>query len=326
MKKKTVKLFSLFLCGVMLLLCLGGCRESEKDNKKLRIVATIFPEYDWTREILGSNPADAELTLLLSSGVDMHSFQPSMDDIVTISTCDIFIYVGGESDAWVRDALSQATNKDIVAISLLDALGDQVREEEILEGLESEEEEEEESGEPEYDEHVWLSMRNASLFCDAIESALSKKDSANADTYRKNKEAYQQKLGDLDREYTSAVGSAASKTLIIGDRFPFRYLTEDYGLEYYAAFSGCSAETEASPDTIIFLAQKADELNAKSIIKTEGSDGSVAETIKNSTKTKDQTILTLDSMQSVTSKDVDAGCTYLSVMQSDLKVLKQALG
>ena len=325
MKKKTVKLFSLFLCGVMLLLCLGGCRESEKDNKKLRIVATIFPEYDWTKEILGSNPADAELTLLLSSGVDMHSFQPSMDDIVTISTCDIFIYVGGESDAWVRDALSQATNKEMIVVDLLDVLGDHAKEEETVSGMQTDEDNDEED-EKEMDEHVWLSMRNASLFCDAIESALSKKDSANADTYRKNKEAYQQKLGDLDREYTSAVGSAASKTLIIGDRFPFRYLTEDYGLEYYAAFSGCSAETEASPDTIIFLAQKADELNAKSIIKTEGSDGSVAETIKNSTKTKDQTILTLDSMQSVTSKDVDAGCTYLSVMQSDLKVLKQALG
>ncbi len=325
MKKKTVKLLSLILCGVMLLLCLGGCREGEKDNKKLHIVATIFPEYDWTREILGSNPADAELTLLLSSGVDMHSFQPSMDDIVTISTCDIFIYVGGESDAWVRDALSQATNKEMIVVDLLDVLGDHAKEEETVSGMQTDEDNDEED-EKEMDEHVWLSMRNASLFCDAIESALSKKDSANADTYRKNKEAYQQKLGDLDREYTSAVGSAASKTLIIGDRFPFRYLTEDYGLEYYAAFSGCSAETEASPDTIIFLAQKADELNAKSIIKTEGSDGSVAETIKNSTKTKDQTILTLDSMQSVTSKDVDAGCTYLSVMQSDLKVLKQALG
>ena len=292
----------------------------------LEIVTTIFPEYDWVREILGDNPGNAELTMLLDNGVDLHSYQPTAADILKISTCDIFIYVGGESDEWVEDALKEATNKDMIVIDLLDTLGDSVKEEEVVEGMEGEEEEESGGEEgPEYDEHVWLSLKNAAVFCDAITDALAQADAANADTYRANAESYKSRIAALDAEYQSAVAAGARKTLLFGDRFPFRYLVDDYGLSYYAAFVGCSAETEASFETVTFLADKLDELGLGSVMIIDGSDGEIAETIIENTEKKDQEILTLDSMQSTTSEDIASGTTYISIMEKNLAVLKQAL-
>ena len=291
-------------------------------EEKLSVVTTIFPEYDWVMNVLGDNPADAEVTLLLDNGVDLHSFQPSADDILTISTCDMFVYVGGESDAWVDDALKEALNKDMVVINLMDILGDSVKEEEVVEGMQEEGEEEDET---EYDEHVWLSLKNASLFVAEIADALGKKDTQHADAFKTNAAAYTDKLTSLDKQYQSAADSAKAKTLLFGDRFPFRYLTDDYKLDYYAAFSGCSAETEASFETIIFLADKVDELGLKTIMQIESSDGSIAKTIRDNTKSKDQEILTLNSMQSVTQKQLSDGETYLNIMQSNLEVLKKAL-
>ena len=193
------------------------------------------------------------------------------------------------------------------------------------------EEEEEESAEgdseeePEYDEHVWLSLKNAKVICDAIEKDLADLDPDNADAYAKNLEDYTGQLDALDQEYQTAVDAAPQKTLLFGDRFPFRYMVDDYGLTYYAAFVGCSAETEASFETITFLAQKVDELGLKNIMTIEKSDQKIAKTIRDNTKNKDQNILTLDSMQSTTSDDVKNGETYLSAMKSNLEVLKEAL-
>ncbi len=295
---------------------------------RLSVVTTIFPEYDWVREIAGDH---VELTMLLDSGVDLHSYQPTVDDMVKISACDMFIYVGGESDEWVEDALAEAANPNTVVINLLEALGDAVKEEEVVEGMEGEEEEEEkaeegeEEEEAEYDEHVWLSLKNAAVLCRYISDQLSLADPANAGAYESNTAAYLEKLSVLDAEYQAAVDTAAVKTVLFGDRFPFRYLVDDYGLDYYAAFVGCSAESEASFETIVFLANKVDELGLHSILQIESADGSIANTIKENTKTKDQTILTMDSLQSATSKDVQAGTNYLSVMQSNLDVLKEAL-
>ncbi|RKM54072.1 zinc ABC transporter substrate-binding protein [Butyrivibrio sp. X503] len=305
--------------------------EAVASGDKISIVTTIFPEYDWVKNIVGDASDKAEITMLLDNGVDLHSYQPTADDIMKIVSCDMFIYVGGESDEWVDDALKEATNKDMVVINLLDVLGGNVKEEEVVEGMEAEEEEEGEEGEEgeeeevEYDEHVWLSLTNASIICDAIADGLSKVDADNAATYTENANAYKQKLNNLDGEYKSVTSAAANKTLLFGDRFPFRYLVDDYGLDYYAAFVGCSAETEASFETIAFLAGKVDELGLKSIMTIEGPDKKIAETIKNNTKSKDQNILTLDSMQSTTSEDVANGTTYLSVMQANLEVLKEAL-
>ncbi|ODR33011.1 metal ABC transporter substrate-binding protein [Eisenbergiella tayi] len=302
-------------------------------EKHLNIVTTIFPEYDWVREILGDNAENADLTMLLDNGVDLHSYQPTAQDILKISTCDLFIYVGGESDGWVSDALQEAANKDMKVIDLLDVLDDAVKEEEIVEGMEAgeehgdgedEEHEEEEEG-PEYDEHVWLSLRNAKVLCEAITNALTEIDPDHAADYRSNLTSYSEKLDALDDAYQSAVDSASRKTLLFGDRFPFRYLVDDYGLSYYAAFAGCSAETEASFRTITFLADKADELNLTSVLTIESSDQKIAQTIIQNTKDKNQNILTLNSMQSVTSNDVAAGTGYLSIMESNLDVLKEAL-
>ena len=326
------KASSIFLCSILILGCLTACGGSAAEKPaaergKIQIVTTIFPIYDWVMNVLGDAAAGAEVTMLLDSGVDLHSFQPTAADILKVSKCDLFLYVGGESDAWVDDALKEVVNKDMVVVNLLDALGDAVKEEELVEGMEAEEEEgEEEEEEPEYDEHVWLSLRNAAALTERIAKALETVDAANAETYKANAAAYIEKLNALDGQYKAAVDGAKVKTLLFGDRFPFRYLTDDYGLRYYAAFVGCSAESEASFETITFLAGKTDELALPAVMTIEGRDHRIAETVVQNTKTKDQKILTLDSMQSVTAKDVAAGTTYLSVMEQNLAVLKEALG
>jgi len=256
-----------------------------------------------------------------------------VDDILTISACDMFIYVGGGSDKWVDAALQEKINENMIVINLLDILGDAAKEEEIVEGMqedahdheEGEAKHEHEEGGIEYDEHVWLSLRNAAVFVKSISEALQTIDPDNADAYKKNAEEYTEKLNALDTEYQAAVSDASFNTLLFGDRFPFRYLTDDYGLEYYAAFAGCSAETEASFETIVFLSQKLDELSLPAVMTIEGTDHRIAETIAQNTQTKDQQILTLDSMQSVTAKDIESGTTYLSIMENNLSVLKDAL-
>ena len=334
--KKFKRIFAVFFGLLLAAGILGGCGKAESSSisapsasqsgsKPLKIVTTIFPEYDWVREILGDKADNAELTMLLDNGVDLHSYQPTADDIIKISDCDLFIYVGGESDGWVEDALKEATNKDMQVINLLDVLGEQVKEEEVVEGMEAEEEESEDEDEPEYDEHVWLSLKNAETLCNAITDALEEIDPANKDAYAANAASYLEKLAALDGEYQTVVDNAVRKTVLFGDRFPFRYLVDDYGLNYYAAFAGCSAETEASFETISFLAGKVDELGLPCVLTIEGAQHKIAETIVQNTAEKNQSILTLDSMQSTTSTDVANGTTYLSVMESNLDVLKQAL-
>ena len=318
------------LTAVLLLFLLTGCasktQPAEQNTGHLKITAAVFPAWDWARNILGENPSGAELTLLTDSGVDLHSYQPSVDDILTISNSDLFIYVGGESDRWVSDALKQAANPDMHIISMLGTLGDAAMQEELAEGMQAETEDEEaEDNGPEYDEHVWLSLRNAEILCNAVTAELSALDSANAGTYSENNEAYLQKLRELDRAYQDVISGSPIKTLLFGDRFPFRYLTEDYGLNYYAAFSGCSAETEATFETISFLARKTDELDMPAVLTIDVSDRRIAQTIVQNTADPSRPILTLDSMQAVSAKDIQNGTTYLSVMEKNLEVLKQAL-
>ena len=330
------KYISILLAAVMAVCCLSACGQNNfntnthaKDNndKQVKVVTTVFPEYDWVKEIAGDEVSNMDLTMLLDNGVDLHSYQPTADDIMKISDCDLFIYVGGESDAWVEDALKEAVNKDMKVINLLDVLGSSVKEEEVVEGMEAEEEEAKDGAkeEAEYDEHVWLSLRNAKVLCKAIADNLAEIDTENANTYQENEKAYADKLDELDKKYQETVDSASQKTLLFGDRFPFRYMVDDYGLSYYAAFVGCSAETEASFETITFLAGKTDELGLKNIMTIEKSDQKIAKTIIENTKEKNQGILTLDSMQSTTSDDVKKGATYFSIMENNLNVLQEAL-
>ena len=331
------KYLSIIMAVILMAGCLSACGSGSgsgnadaSGNNKIQIVTTIFPEYDWVMNILGDNPAGMEVTMLLDKGVDLHSYQPAADDILKISTCDLFIYVGGESDEWVEDALGEAINKDMVVVNLLEVLGDYVKEEEVVEGMQEEHDHEEgdhdeDEEEPEYDEHVWLSLRNASVLTEEISGAIQSVDPPNADVYKANTAAYLEKLDALDAEYENAVAAGSVNTLLFGDRFPFRYMVDDYGLDYYAAFAGCSAETEASFETITFLAGKADELSLPAVMTIEGTDHRIADTIVQNTKTKDQQILTMDSMQSTMAGDVEKGVSYLSIMESNLAVLKEAL-
>lgn len=335
------KIISSLLAATLAAGVLTACSSNEDTNKEgLSIVTTIFPEYDWVMNILGDNPSGAEVTMLLDNGVDLHSFQPTADDIMKIATCDVFIYVGGESDEWVEDALSEAVNPDMIVINLLDELGTAVVEEEMVEGMEAhehehdheeeehdheEDEHEHEEGEVEYDEHVWLSLRNAASLVESITDALVTADPENAELYESNSSSYIGELNALDARYSEAVSSASFDTLLFADRFPFRYLVDDYGLNYYAAFVGCSAETEASFETVSFLASKTDELGLTSVLTIEGEDHSIAETVVSNTASQDQQILTMDSIQSTTLEDAQNGVTYLSIMENNLTVLEDAL-
>ena len=345
------KIVSILVCAVMLAL-LGGCGgqtqtgqkpETKNEPKKLKIVTTIFPIYDWTSEILGGEASKVDLTMLLKSGVDMHSYQPTADDLVKLSSCDVLIYVGGESDKWVEDARKEAVNKNMVVLRLMDVLGDRLKHEEEIEGMEAHHHHHEHDGHKhddhdkydhdkeghehhdEYDEHIWLSLKNAKLCVDAIADALARADASHAQAYKDNAAAYGTKLSSLDKEYEAAVADSPKKTLLFGDRFPFRYLVDDYGLKYYAAFPGCSAETEASFETIAFLSAKLDELKLPAILTIEGGSRKVAETILYNTPTHDQKILVLDSMQSTVGDKAAYGQNYLTVMRKNLDVLKEAL-
>lgn len=290
------------------------------DNRKKSVICTVFPLYDWTRQVLGDRAGEFEL-IWLGGTKDLHSFQPSVGDIARISTCDLFIFVGGESDGWVNDVLKEAVNPGRIALHMLAALGGEAKEEEM-------EAEGHAHGEEEgigYDEHLWLSLKNAQALCPVIAGAIAMLDPDGAKEYEANLSGYIVKLAALDAEYLAAAESASVRTLLFGDRFPFRYLLDDYGIASYAAFEGCSAETEASFETIVFLAQKMDEMALRCVMVTESSDQAIARTIIGSTKGKDQRILVLDAMQSVTFEDVQGGATYLSVMESNLNALREAL-
>lgn len=381
-KKKKLSASSLLLAGLFLCIVLSvGCsvvkntsgknttrKNAESENtieqnsiekgnsNKISIVCTTFPQYDWVKNILGEEAERFNVTLLLDNGVDMHSYQPAVKDIATAGSSDLFIYVGGESDTWVEDALKEAKNKDLKAINLMETLDNFVKEEEVVEGMqeerkslghsheksskekqeqtqkESHENSQEINGqkeaadeEPEYDEHIWLSIRNAEIMVKNIEKAIEQFDSDNAKVYQNNAENYIKKLDTLDKQYANTIQNAKYKAILFGDRFPFRYMADDYDLKYYAAFAGCSAETMAGFETVTFLAKKADELRLSVILTIENSDGRIAEAVKSNTTKKNQKILAMNSLQSVTKEQLADGITYLQVMQENLSVLSEAL-
>lgn len=340
----------------------GSNRKSTEDlmnkvsSNKSSIVCTTFPQYDWVRNILGKEAGRFDVTLLLNNGVDMHSYQPTVKDIAIVGSADLFIYVGGESDTWVADVLKEAKNKNLKAINLMDTLGNSIKEEEVVEGMQEEDgflehfheksskenheqiqkrnqENSQETNvkketvdeEAEYDEHIWLSIRNAEIVVKNIEKAIEQLDLDNAKVYEANAENYINKLNTLDKQYAKTIQNAKYKAILFGDRFPFRYMVDDYDLKYYAAFVGCSAETMAGFETVTFLAKKADELKLPVILTIENSDGRIAEAIKSNTKKKNQRILAMNSLQSVTKEQLADGITYLQVMQENLSVLSEAL-
>ena len=319
--------------------------KTDDANKKFSVVCTIFPEYDWIRQLVGDKKDNYEITYLLDKGVDLHSYQPTAEDIAKIANCDLFVYVGGESDGWVNDALKESKNDKMQVVNLLETLGKNVKPEEVVEGMQEEDEHDHDhedadhdhddkdhdhedadhEEETEYDEHVWLSLRNATALVNTLAEKLQTIDPENKDYYATTAADYTAKLGDLDSRYLATIKKAKVKTVLFGDRFPFRYLVDDYGLKYYAAFVGCSAETEASFETVAFLAKKTDDLKLKSVLVIENSDQKIAKKIVETTKDKNQNIVVLNSMQSITNEDIANGATYLSIMESNLKALASAL-
>lgn len=353
------------LCFLTTTLLFAGCANESTTTEEatqetteeasqdiINVVATSFHEYDWLLQVIGDNIDNYNLTLLLDDGVDLHNYEPTVDDIATITTSDLFIYNGGESDAWVSDVL--ATSEDLNTVNVIEVLDNNVMAEVLVEGMEEDEdhdhdhddesEETEESEDHDHDEetegsedhdhddeseetdeHVWLSLENAAIVCAHFADVLSELDAENADTYEANADEYIAQLNELDEAYETMVLEAARDTIIVTDRFPFLYLVSDYGINYYAAFSGCSAETEASFATIIFLAEKADEYDVNYLLTIENGLVDLATTVAENSSDANREILELNSMQSIASADIEAGATYYSIMEENLEVLRLAL-
>jgi len=300
---------------------LCACGDTQEKTDRLQIVCTVFPYYDWVRN-LTEGVEDADITLLLDSGTDLHSYQPAAKDIVTISSADLFIYTDGTSDKWVTDVLSSSQNDSTVILPMMTNLP-----EKSLFCVEAIGEEEHSHGDEEHhhesDEHIWLSLKNAMMLCENIKNVLCDIDSENAEIYKANFIKYHSELQKLDEAYSRTLSSCQKNTVVFADRFPFIYLINDYGLSYHAAFSGCSAESEASFETVKRLADEIDTLGLTHILITETSDGSVAKTVKDSTKEKNQEILVLNALQSVTRENL--ADSYIEVMTENLAILKEAL-
>lgn len=330
--KLKIKIIAFVISIAAALSLLAGCGGAGSSSG-VTVVTTIFPEYDWVKNI--TEGTGIETVILLGSGSDMHSWQPSADDIMKIVSSDLFIYIGGESDEWVDDILDQ--HPGVNAVSLLSLLGDAVKEEELVEGMQEDEhehdhDEEEEHDEhddhdegPEYDEHVWMSLRSSAALVSAIADEIAKAAPDSEGAVRAAAAVYIARLEALDAEYQDAVSKAKHDTIIVCDRFPFRYLCDDYGIKYYAAFTGCSAESEASFETVAFLISKFNETGIKSAVVLEGDSHKIADTVISGTDNKDQTIVAIDSMQSVTAQNVKNGADYIDIMKANLDSLKAAL-
>jgi zinc transport system substrate-binding protein len=312
------------LAALLLAAALAGCAPQTgangtgADDGKLSIVTTIFPPYDFARAISGGL---ADVTMLLDPGAEVHSFDPTTQDIIKIQNCDVFIYIGGENDAWVDTVLSSMDTKDKTIVKLMDAVTPV--EEETVEGMQAGEEEPEAAEEgPEYDEHIWTSPKNAMLMVDAIAQAMGQADSTNAQAYTKNAADYNAQIKEVDERMQSIVDKAPQKLLVVADRFPFRYLVEEFGLDYTAAFSGCSAESDVSAGTLAYLIDKVKENNIKYIYYIELSNRQVADAVAEQTGAEP---LLLHSCHNVTKDDFDAGVTYVSLMTQNADNLDKGL-
>jgi len=306
--------FAIILSGVT------GCRQNKNAtarnaNGKINVTATIFPPYDFVRQIAGDR---VNLSMLLPPGAESHSFEPSPRDIITIQNSDIFIYGGGDSDNWIDRILQSMDTGNMRILAMMDAV--EVVEEEIVEGMEEEQENEEEG--IAYDEHVWTSPRNAILIVRAIAELLCETDTGNAELYRQNAAAYIAELERLDTAFENAAAGALRDTFVFADRFPFRYLADAYGLSYFAAFPGCSTETEPSAATVAFLINKIRAEKIPVVFHIELSNERMADTISGETGAKK---LLLHSCHNITKREFDSGLGYLEIMRRNVENLREAL-
>ena len=283
------------------------------EDGRLSIVCTNFPEYDFARAIAGD---EADITMLLKPGAESHTFEPTPDQMITIQNSDLFVYVGGDSDEWVEDILASMDSTKLTTFKLMDKV-DTV-EEELVEGMEPEDEEEG----PEMDEHVWTSPKNAEKLVDAMAESLGKLDEDHRELFRKNADAYIKEIEQVDAEIREVVDNGKRKEIIVADRFPFRYFCDEFGLTYYAAFPGCSTDTQPSAKTVAFLTDKVSEDNIPVVFHIELSNGQMAEAISGDTGAK---VCELNAVHNVSDNDFKAGETYVSLMRRNVDVLKEAL-
>lgn len=318
--KLTVKKALGIISAAALLLtsgCTSGTAE-KSDDGKISVVTTIFPQYDFARQIGGDK---IELTMLVTPGGESHAYEPTPQDMVKVKNCDVFICVGGESDVWANSILEAIDTENIQIVNMMDCV--ETVEEEHKEGMEDHEHDEDcHHDEAEYDEHVWTSPKNAMAISQSIGEAFIAADSANADYYSQNLESYLAELKALDDDFQKVVDSAVRKTLIFGDRFPFRYFVESYGLDYYAAFPGCSTETDVSASVMSFLINKVKEENIPVVYYIEFSARKIADTICDETGAE---ALLFHSCHTVSKEDFDNGATYVSLMRENLENLKKGL-
>ncbi|MCL1872541.1 MAG: metal ABC transporter substrate-binding protein [Clostridiales bacterium] len=318
MSGKTLAFFAMAVVFGIFSLAAGGCEVNEppeKDNGKINIVATIFPQYDFCRAIAGDR---ANLSLLIKPGVSVHSFEPSAADMKKIDDADVFIYIGGESDAWVGRLLSSLDTSNKHIISLIDQV-DAVMEE-IGEGMEDDPDDGEE--EDIYDEHIWTSLQNSLKLIQVIADNLAEIDQENREFYQQNAAAYIDQIKELDQEIRDIVQNARRNTIVIADKFPFRYFVDEFGLDYYAAFPGCSDQADASASTIASLIKTVIEEQIPCIYYVELSNQNVARAVNEQTGAQ---MLLLNSCQTLSKEDFDAGATYLSLMRANAQALKEGL-
>lgn len=340
---------------------LVNTNQATDSGDALKVVTTIYPLYDWTKELADGQNVD--LTLLISGGVDLHSYQPTFDDIIKIKEADIIIYLGSSSDSWVEDAFKDATNPDIVILNAMEIVGSEnliatefdcchvepivvqakpsdkydecpgcdgedeceIHGDSFEEEVEIDHEECDIDHGDSVDEHIWLSLENAVIVCEEITNTLGEVDNTNKLAYESNLANYKTQLSDLDEDFKNVVAEASLNTLLFGDRFPFRYFVESYGLEYYAAFDGCTAETEASFETVVLLTETLNELELPVVLTIENPQHTIAETIIAGSNYPNTPVLVLHSLQSINNEDINSGATYLSIMTDNLEVLTQAL-
>lgn len=318
MKKKILCI----ICSVLILLDLQGCSSIDRgseDDGRLKVVATVFAEYDFLRQIGG----DAiNLSMLMLPGADIHTFDPTPRDMKKVQDADLFVTVGGESDAWADTVIASVDNKNLECVRLMD-LVDEVVEEEIVEGMSVEEEhEEEEEGEKEFDEHVWTSPKNAIQIVEGLCDRLSLLDKKNEGTYRSNAATYVKKLKKLDKEFTEVVENGERREIVVADRFPFRYFTDAYDLKYYAAYPGCSTQTGASVETIAFLIDKVKEDKIPVVFHMELSSEMMCNTICDETGAEKAQ---LNAVHNISKRNFDKGVGYLELMEKNVQVLREAL-
>lgn len=308
--KMIIALIIFLLAGVGITVMVSNNRNN---TEKITIIATNFPAYDFARAVAGET---AEIKMLINPGVEMHDFEPTPGDIIDIKNSELFIYTGGESDEWIEDILGDINANKTRLFRMMDAV--KIVEEEAIEGMEDAEE----SGETEYDEHIWTSLRNAEKIVDRIKDELIEISPENKSVFEENAKNYTEKLAELDSEFQEIVANGKRDVIVFGDRFPFRYFVDDYGLDYFAAFPGCSEQTEASNKTIAFLVDKIKTEKIPVVFKVEMSSGKIAETIANETGAE---ILTFNSAHNISAEDFKSGLTYAKIMKNNTEVLRKAL-